>query len=79
MAIDEWIEVESTSLFPSNEITLCYWINRNGFEINELENYISKEGSFQSYLLGSSKKFESGLYTNINGQVTRREMLQLRI
>jgi len=52
--IDDWIEVSSSSLFPSDAITFCYWINRDGNDITFLQNYISKEFSFQSYILDNS-------------------------
>ena len=52
--IDDWIEVSSSSLFPSDAITFCYWINRDGNDITSLQNYISKELSFQSLILDYS-------------------------
>ena len=51
--IDDWIEVNSSSLFPSDAITICYWLNRNGNNITFFQNYISKELSFSSYIQDS--------------------------
>jgi hypothetical protein len=65
--VDDWIEVNSSSMFPSDAITLCYWVNRNGNNINGLQNYISKENSFQSYIYADST-FTSGLWLGTPGQ-----------
>ena len=49
-------------MFPSKAITLSYWINRDdNNNINGFENYISKENSFQSYLLENCT-FSSGFW-----------------
>ena len=60
----DYIIVNNGNNFPTNAITISYWINRNGNSTNPLENYISKEYAFQSYLRGDiGNKFESGVYT----------------
>lgn len=64
--VDDWLEVNSSSLFPSQAITMCYWVNRNNNEITGLQNYISKEQSFQSYIY-ADKKFASGLWAGTPG------------
>jgi len=67
---DDWIEVSSSSLFPSDAITICYWINRDGNDITSNQNYISKELSFQSYILDYSDGeniFESGYWLGSPG------------
>ena len=68
--IDDWIEVNSSSLFPSDAITICYWINRNGNDITSFQNYISKEPSFQSFILdysGSENRLGSGYWLGSPG------------
>jgi hypothetical protein len=47
--VDDYILVPDSSTFPNNAITLSYWINRDSIP-TYLDNYISKELSFQSYL-----------------------------
>jgi hypothetical protein len=68
--IDDWIEVNSSSLFPSDAITMCYWVNRDGNDITSLQNYISKEHSFQSYnqdYSGGENRFASGYWLGSPG------------
>jgi hypothetical protein len=48
----DWIVVPSSASFPKNAITLSYWLHRENNAIeNVLQNYISKELAFQSYLM----------------------------
>ncbi|MEJ2195867.1 MAG: T9SS type A sorting domain-containing protein, partial [Ignavibacteriaceae bacterium] len=68
--IDDWIEVNSSSLFPSDAITICYWLNRNGYDITYPQNYISKEHSFQSNLVHLTyikNRFSSGYWLGSPG------------
>ena len=64
--VDDYILVPNSSTFPTNAITLSYWINRDSIP-SQLDNYISKELSFQSYLK-SDGNFESGLWKGSAGQ-----------
>ena len=70
VGIDDWIEVNSTSLFPSDAVTMCYWLNRNGNDITSLQNYISKDHSFQSYVVHLSplkNRFSTGYWLGSPG------------
>lgn len=45
-----WITVPTSAAMPSAALTVSYWLHREGLTPSGLENYISKEGSFQAYL-----------------------------
>ncbi len=64
--VDDYILVPNSSTFPSDAITISYWINRDSLP-NGLNNYISKELAFQSYLLDNGS-FESGFWKGSAGQ-----------
>lgn len=52
--VDNYIIVNSSLTFPSTAITTAFWFNRNGIKQTGLENYISKELSFSTYLYADS-------------------------
>jgi hypothetical protein len=64
--IDDWIQVNNSTSFPKTEISISYWLKQNSLP-SYLSNNISKEFSFQSYLLGSGL-FESGVWKGSAGQ-----------
>lgn len=45
-----FILVKSSDSFPSTAITTAFWFNRKGINATGLENYISKERSFSTYI-----------------------------
>ena len=64
---NDYIVIPNASGYPSNAITMAYWINHEGNTIQAFENYISKDLAFQSYLLGDTHQFQSGFYTGTPG------------
>ena len=77
--MDDYIVVNNSTSFPHNAISINYWINRNGISPNPLENYISKDLAFQSYIK-NNRKFESGLWKGTPGVWTvyeNKESLQI--
>jgi hypothetical protein len=64
---DDYILVNNSESFPDSAITLCYWINRLGQSYTGLQNYLSKEESFQSYLTNTTKHFQSGVWKGSPG------------
>lgn len=57
-----YVLVPNSAHYPSAAITIAYWFNRNGVNPTNLESYLSKELSFQSYLQNVDRKLYSGLY-----------------
>lgn len=47
----DWITVPSAATMPSTALTISYWLNREGAPLGAFQNYISKEQSFQAYLV----------------------------
>ena len=58
--VDDYILVPNSSTFPTNAITISYWINRENVS-SYLDYYISKENAFESYLKDDGN-FESALW-----------------
>ena len=63
--LDDYIEVSNSPTFPQNAITMSYWIKRNSIPLS-LDNYISKELAFQSYLKNNAY-LESGFWKGTPG------------
>jgi len=65
--IDDAVEVSNSPSFPNEDISFCYWINRNGNSEFDGEVYIHKFFSFKSFIEDTSKKFHSGFSIDIFG------------
>jgi hypothetical protein len=65
--VDDYVRVANSSTFPSQAITMAYWINRQSLNPTALENYISKEQAFQSYIYNTDKKLWSGVWLGSGG------------
>ena len=50
----DYILVNNSDSFPDSAITVAFWFNRDGVVPTGLENYLSKEHSFQSYMYSDS-------------------------
>ena len=63
----DWIVVPSSASFPKNAITLSYWIHRENNAVGAtLQNYLSKDLAFQSYLM-SDGALTAGLWLGTPG------------
>ena len=62
----DWVSVADSGKFPQSALTVAYWINREGQTLTGLENYVSKEQAFQSYLQQDGQ-FQSGLWKGTAG------------
>lgn len=64
------IQVPTSARFPQNGVTLSYWVNREGLATGGvLQNYLSKELAFQSYLM-TDNSFVGGLWLGAGGSWT---------
>ena len=54
----DWITMPSSASFPTQAITISYWLHREGQPNPAFSNYLSKEHSFQAYM------FQSGALTS---------------
>lgn len=64
--VDAFATVANTADFPASDITIRFWFNRWGVMPSGLENYVSKEGSFQTYMDDQNRMF-SGFHTGTPG------------
>lgn len=65
-----WITVPTSTAMPSSAVTMSYWLHREGLAPTvPLENYISKELSFQAYLRPAGTT-EFGVWLGSSGQWT---------
>lgn len=63
----DWITVPSAASFPSQAVTLSYWLHREGNAVTgNLQNYLSKEIAFQSYLMPNAA-LTAGLWLGTTG------------
>jgi Concanavalin A-like lectin/glucanases superfamily len=63
----DWIVVPSSASFPKNAITLSYWVHRENNAIGAvLQNYLSKDLAFQSYLMDNGA-LTAGLWLGTPG------------
>lgn len=65
--VSDAIQVPTSASFPQNGVTLSYWVNREGLASGGvLQNYLSKELAFQSYLM-TDNSFVGGLWLGTSG------------
>ncbi len=63
----DWITVPTSASFPSQAVTFSYWLHREGNAvIGNLQNYLSKEIAFQSYLMPNAA-LTAGLWLGTPG------------
>jgi len=62
----DYFTVPTAAAMPSMAVTMSYWLNREGRVLGSFENYISKELSFQAYLLPNGTS-QFGVWLGVQG------------